>query len=274
MELPPSELGEWEAMVERMARTTEEVRIAAVGKYTGHDDAYKSINEAFVHAGIANDCKVRLTWIDSERLEKGEEPDQLLPPFDGVLVGPGFGNRGIEGKIKAVRFVRERRIPFLGICLGMQIAAIEIARDLLGLAEANSTEFEPETPHPVISLLTEQRGVRDMGGTMRLGAYRCELQPGTRARAAYGADVIHERHRHRYEFNNEYLEAMTARAGAVVSGIHPHGDHQLVEIIELRDHPWFCASQFHPEFKSTPLKPQPLFREFVRAALEQRKNRA
>ncbi|MBP8131343.1 MAG: CTP synthase [Candidatus Hydrogenedentes bacterium] len=273
MEMPPSELSEWEGMVARMGQATDEVRVAAVGKYTGHDDAYKSINEAFVHAGIHNDCRVRLQWVDSERFEKGEEPEQLLADFDGILVGPGFGKRGIEGKVKAVRYVRERKKPFLGICLGMQIAVIEIARDVLGLAEANSTEFEPETPHPVISLLTEQRGVRDMGGTMRLGAYRCELPADTKVRAAYGADVIYERHRHRYEFNNEYLEGMVTRAGVVVSGIHARGDHNLVEMIELRSHPWFCASQFHPEFKSTPLKPQPLFREFVRAALEQRKNR-
>jgi CTP synthase len=191
-----------------------------------------------------------------------------------VLVGPGFGSRGVEGKIKAVQHVRERKVPFLGICLGMQVAVIEYARNAMGLPEANSTEFDPETPDPIISLLSEQRGLTDMGGTMRLGSYRCDLQPGTRAQDAYGAEVIHERHRHRYEFNNLYLEQMLGRGEMVVSGTHPKGDHRLVEIVELNNHPWFCASQFHPEFKSTPLRPQPLFRDFIAAALQQRRSRA
>jgi CTP synthase len=254
-------------MVERLKHPQEEVRIAAVGKYIDHEDAYKSINEAFVHAGIANNCKVRVQWVDAEKLENGLAPATALCGFDGILVGPGFGNRGIEGKIKAVRYAREAKVPFFGICLGMQVAVIELARDCLGLDKANSTEFNPETPDPVISLLSEQRGVMDMGGTMRLGAYRCDLVPGTRAHAAYAADTIHERHRHRYEFNNAYRERLESESGMVVSGVHPKGDHELVELIEVKDHPWFCASQFHPEFQSTPLKPQPLFRDFVAAAL-------
>ncbi len=268
---PQGDLSGWEAMVERLKGAKREVRIAAVGKYVNHDDAYKSINEAFVHAGIANDCKVKLQWVDSEQFEKGIEPAEALKDFDGIVVGPGFGTRGIEGKIKAVKYSRENKVPYFGICLGMQMAVIELARHKLGLERAHSTEIDPETPDPVICLLSEQRGIKDLGGTMRLGEYRCELQPGTRAHAAYGADVIGERHRHRYEFNNAYLEPLKEKAGLVVSGTHPKGDHDLVEIIEVKDHPWFCASQFHPEFKSTPLYPQPLFRDFVRASLERSK---
>lgn len=267
-----SNLTEWQAMLDALASAHDEVRIAAVGKYTGHDDAYKSINEAFIHAGTANGCKVRLTWIDSEQFENGAVPEEVLADFDGVLIGPGFGTRGIEGKIRTVRYVRETGKPFFGICLGMQVAVLELARAKLGLPLANSTEFNPETPDPVISLLSEQRNVKDLGGTMRLGKYRCELKPETHARAAYGTDVVEERHRHRYEFNNDYRERLEA-AGLVVSGVHTMGEHELVEIAELKDHPWFCGSQFHPEFKSTPLKPQPLFRDFVRAAHEHRKSR-
>lgn len=267
LEAKSSELEEWVAMVERLKAAKEEVRVAAVGKYVGHDDAYKSINEAFVHAAIANDCRVKLEWVDSEQFENGAVPEEVLKDFDGVLIGPGFGTRGIEGKIKAMKHVRESKTPFLGICLGMQIAVIEMARNCLGLKKASSTEFDPETPDPVISLLSEQQGVTDMGGTMRLGAYRCVLKEGTKARAAYDTEVIHERHRHRYEFNNAYLEALREKAGLVVSGVHPRADHELVEISELKDHPWFCGSQFHPEFKSTPLNPQPLFRDFVKAVL-------
>ncbi len=273
IQAPENDLREWTAMVERLKGATREIRIAAVGKYVHHDDAYKSINEAFVHAGIANDCKVRLQWVDSEQFEKGVDPAEMLKDFDGVLVGPGFGTRGIEGKIKAVRYARENKVPYFGICLGMQVAVIELARKCLGLEKAHSTEIDPQTPDPVICLLTEQRGIKDMGGTMRLGAYRCDLTPGTKAHEAYGQEVISERHRHRYEFNNAYFDAMTQKAGMVVSGLHHKGDHDLVEIIELKDHPWFCAGQFHPEFKSTPMRPQPLFREFVRAALAYRNQR-
>ncbi len=270
VETPACDLVRWTAMVERMRHPKDNVKIAAVGKYIEHDDAYKSINEAFVHAGIANDCTVELVWVDSEQFENGTAPNEFLKHYDGVLIGPGFGARGVEGKILAVQYAREEKRPFLGICLGMQVAAIELARNGLGLEAANSTEFDPETPDPVISLLSEQRGIQDMGGTMRLGAYRCVLHEGTRARAAYGKEAIEERHRHRYEFNNAYLERMINEAGMIVSGTHPRGDYNLVEIMEIAGHPWFCASQFHPEFKSTPLKPQPLFKEFVRAALENR----
>ncbi len=270
---PENDLAEWTAMVERMRAASASVRIAAVGKYVGHDDAYKSINEAFVHAGIHNDCKVKLSWVDSETLEGGVDVGAVLADYDGILVGPGFGARGIEGKILAAQYARERNVPYFGICLGMQIAVIELARHKADMDKAASTEFDPESPYPVISLLSEQRGVKDMGGTMRLGQYRCELKSDTKAAAAYGADVIYERHRHRYEFNNEYLDALRA-VGMVVSGVHPKGDHDLVEIMELKDHPWFCAVQFHPEFKSKPLRPQPLFREFVGAALRFKEQRA
>lgn len=268
LEAAEGDMAEWGAMVDKLLAADKVVRIAGVGKYTGHDDAYKSINEAFIHAGIVNDCKVEFVWVNAENLEKSEQPEKLFEGFDGILVGPGFGSRGVEGKIAAVKYARENKIPYFGICLGMQVAVLELARHLAGLPDAHSTEFEPNTPNPVISLLSEQRGVKDMGGTMRLGAYRCELKPGTLAHAAYKSDVIQERHRHRYEFNNEYREALEEKAGMVVSGIHHKGDTVLVELIEIKDHPWFCATQFHPEFKSTPLNPQPLFREFVYAALQ------
>jgi CTP synthase len=267
MEAKEGDLSEWAAMVDRLKGSTKEVRIAAVGKYVGHDDAYKSINEAFVHAGIANDCKVSVEWVDSEQFENGTSPESVLSAFDGILVGPGFGTRGVEGKICAVQYARENKIPFMGICLGMQVAVIEIARNCAGLKAANSTEFDPETEAPIISLLTEQRGLKDMGGTMRLGTYRCDLKPDTVARTAYGTDAVEERHRHRYEFNNDFLEALHEKGHLVISGTHMKGEHELVEIVEVKDHPWFCASQFHPEFNSTPLKTQPLFRDFVRAAL-------
>lgn len=268
LEAEESNLEEWTEMVERLKTSTREVRIAAVGKYVGHDDAYKSINEAFVHAGIANGCHVNLEWVDSEQFEKGVDPESVLKEFDGILVGPGFGSRGVEGKIRAVQYAREEKVPFMGICLGMQVAVIEMARNCAGLSEANSTEFDPETASPIISLLTEQRGLKDMGGTMRLGAYRCDLKPGTLAHKAYGADSVEERHRHRYEFNNQFLEPLLENGPLVISGTHMKGEHELVEIIEVEDHPWFCASQFHPEFNSTPLKAQPLFRDFVAAAMK------
>jgi len=271
-----SDLREWTAMVDKLVSLTREVRIAAVGKYVSHHDAYKSINEAFVHAGVANDCQVQLEWVDAEQFEddKGaKDPKEILAAYDGVVIGPGFGTRGIEGKIKAVQYARENKQPYFGICLGMQIAVIEMTRHCLGLERANSTEFDLDSPDPVVSLLSEQRGLKTMGGNMRLGAYRCDLKSGTKAHAAYGMDVISERHRHRYEFNNVYRERLEQGAGLVVSGTHPKADHELVEIIELEGHPWFCATQFHPEFKSTPLAPQPLFRDFVKAALENRQHR-
>jgi CTP synthase len=223
-----------------------------------------------VHAGIANDCHVTLEWVDSEQFENGTDPEAHLKDYDGILVGPGFGSRGIEGKIKAVRYARENKRPYFGICLGMQVAVIELARHCCGLSGASSTEFDPQCADPIISLLSEQKGVKDLGGTMRLGAYRCELQEGTKARVAYDAEAVYERHRHRYEFNNAYLESLLNEADMVVSGKYAKGDHDLVEIIEVKDHPWFCATQFHPEFRSKPVAAQPLFREFVRAALDQK----
>ncbi|MFO7775893.1 MAG: CTP synthase [Candidatus Hydrogenedentota bacterium] len=273
LEAQKDDLAEWRGMVEKIRNPADEVRVAAVGKYVSHDDAYKSIQEALAHAGIANDTGVILEWVDSERFEGAQDPAEDLACYDGILICPGFGKRGVEGKIRTVRYVRENNIPFLGICLGMQMAVIELARTMLGLPNANSTEFDPETPDPVISLLSEQRGVRDLGGTMRLGAYRCDLAPGTRAQQAYGADVVYERHRHRYEFNNAYKERLENEAGLVISGIYHRDGTHLAEIIELPDHPWFCGSQFHPEFTSMPLKPQPLFREFIRAALAHRNAR-
>jgi CTP synthase len=272
MEAREGELDDWRGMVNKLRSPHNHIKIAAVGKYTGHEDAYKSINEALIHAGIANDCKVEVQWINSEVFENGTVPEQKLKDFDGILIGPGFGSRGIEGKLRTVTFARESKTPYLGICLGMQMAVIELARNKLGLVNATTTEIDPQTPDPVISLLSEQRGVKDMGGTMRLGAYPCELREGTKAFAAYGEKLIEERHRHRYEFNNDYRERLEA-AGLVVAGTYKHGEHELVEIAELKDHPWFCGSQFHPEFKSTPLSPQPLFRDFVRAALERRRAR-
>ncbi|MCX8064877.1 MAG: CTP synthase [Candidatus Hydrogenedentes bacterium] len=277
-----SDLTQWINMVNKLNSLEEEVRIAAVGKYTKHGDAYKSINEAFIHAGIANNCKVSFEWIDSKRFdptcEEYENPEDVLAGYHGILVGPGFGGRGVEGKINVVRFARENKIPYFGICFGMQIAVIEFARNFLGMKGAHTTEIDPATPYPVISLLTEQKGVQQIGGTMRLGAYSCEIKPGTIAAEAYKEPVVYERHRHRYEFNNKYRR-MFEEAGMIVSGVHHRKlldgeEEELVEIIELkRDlHPWFCASQFHPEFKSTPLKPQPLFCAFIRAALEYKKN--
>lgn len=268
METKAQDLSHWANIVEKVEHPKRRVRIAAVGKYIDHGDAYKSINEAFVHAGIANDCRVELDWVYAGKLENGKAPEDLLGSYDGVLIGPGFGSRGIEGKLRAGRFARVEGVPYFGICLGMHIAVIDLAREILGLHAANSTEFDPDTDDPVISLLTEQRGIKDMGGTMRLGAYRCRLEPGTKAHTAYGSDVVEERHRHRYEFNNAYRDRLESAAGLVVSGVHDRADQELVEIIELKNHPWYCAAQFHPEFTSTPLKPQPLFCDFIRAALE------
>ncbi len=280
LEVREGDLTEWIGIVNRLVSATEEVRIAAVGKYTGHGDAYKSINEAFVHAGIANNCKVKYEWIDSERFDPGKEkPEDVLQGYHGILIGPGFGTRGIEGKINVARFARENRIPYFGICLGMQVAVIEIARNCLGLKDAHTTEVNPQTPHPVISLLTEQKGISSKGGTMRLGAYPCELQPNTLAHKAYGQTLIYERHRHRYEFNNAYRKDFEEKAGMIVSGIHHRKfmdmEEELTEMIELKTdiHPWFCACQFHPEFKSTPLKPQPLFCAFIKSALQYKKTK-
>ncbi|HYM54841.1 MAG TPA: CTP synthase [Solirubrobacteraceae bacterium] len=267
-EAPPPELSKWKEPIERSERATRTVRIALVGKYVQLEDAYLSVCEALRHAASLQDSRVEIDWIDSERLEGGEGAEAVrerLAAADGILIPGGFGGRGIEGKIAAAQMARERRIPYLGICLGMQVAVAEFARNLAGMEGANSTEFDIETPYPVIDLLPEQKEVADLGGTMRLGADPVKLHAGTRAREMYGEAVIYERHRHRYEVNN-LLRKRLQSAGLCVSGTSP--DERLVEVIELEDHPFFVASQFHPEFKSRPERPAPLFRGFVEAALE------
>src|ERR671933_295110 len=266
----PADLSEWEALVKRADAATRTVRIGLVGKYIQLEDAYLSVIESLRHAAIHNDAKLEVRWVDSESIDQAEAERQL-EECDGILIPGGFGIRGVEGKIRAARFARERGIPYLGICLGMQVAVSEFARHVAGMDGANSTEFDPETPYPVIDLLPEQKEVRDMGGTMRLGADPIKLHDGTRAQQIYGEKVIYERHRHRYEVNN-HLRRRLEHAGLVCSGTSP--DDRLVEVIELPDHPFFVASQYHPEFKSRPLRPQPLFRDFVRAAAERAHERA
>jgi CTP synthase len=272
------DLSEWQRIVDTIMSPKREVEIAMVGKYVKLTDSYKSLNEALTHGGIANNCKVNIRYVDSEDLEK--DVLRHLGDVDGILVPGGFGNRGIEGKINAVTHARENNIPFFGICLGMQLAVIEAARNLAKLRTAHSTEFNEETECPVIYLMEEwvdrddcvqKRDVAsDKGGTMRLGAYPCNLKGGSLARTAYDQELIYERHRHRYEFNMRYREKLEA-CGMEVTGISP--DETLVEIIEMREHPWFLGCQFHPEFKSKPFKPHPLFREFIGAALKRRQER-
>jgi CTP synthase len=258
-----ADLGEWLDLTERLQEATDEVEVALVGKYVKLQDAYLSVHEALKHAGANHGCRVRVRWIDAENMSY-DEAAAVLETVDGVIVPGGFGSRGWEGKILACRVAREREIPYLGLCLGMHVVVSEYARHVLGLEGANSTEMDPETPHPVIDLLPEQKEIEDLGGTMRLGAQAVELIEGTRAHDAYGDVVIHERHRHRYEVNNHYRPALI-EGGLVVSGTFQEG--RLVEVVELPDHPWFVASQFHPEFKSRPTRPAPLFKEFVGAAL-------
>jgi CTP synthase len=270
IETPEADLGEWEALTRRIDERRELVEIALVGKYVKLQDAYLSVHEALKHAGLNNGCAVRVRWVDAENMSY-DEAAELLDTVDGVLVPGGFGSRGWEGKILACQVARERRIPYLGICLGMHVAISEFARHVVGLEGANSTEMDPETPFPVIDLLPEQKGVEDLGGTMRLGAQAVEVAEPTRARELYGEAVIFERHRHRYEVNNHFREQLVD-AGLVVSGTFEQG--RLVEIIELPDHPWFVARQFHPEFKSRPTRPAPLFQGFVAAALERARSRA
>jgi len=258
-------LAEWEnKVIKKIKNPKKEIKIAVVGKYITLQDAYKSIYEALCHGGIANEVRLIIKKVDSEDIEN-DGPQKYLSDVTGILVPGGFGSRGIEGKIKAVHYACENEIPFFGICLGMQTAVIEFARNVCGMKLANSTEFNKETKFPVISLLAEQKHVKDMGATMRLGAYICKLKKGTKAHAAYKKDSIPERHRHRYEFNNAYREAMEKK-GLVVSGSYQKGSLNLVEIIELKDHPWFVACQFHPEFKSKPDSAHPLFREFIKHA--------
>ena len=270
LETPPAELGEWHEVVDRLRESHEQVTIALVGKYVKLHDAYLSVHEALKHAGAHQGSHVRVRWVDAENMSY-DEAAELLEEVDGVLVPGGFGSRGWEGKLLACQVARERGIPYLGICLGMHVAVSEFARNVCGLDGANSTEMDPETPFPVIDLLPEQKEIEDLGGTMRLGAQAVELAEGTRARDAYGDAVIHERHRHRYEVNNHFRPQLVD-AGLVVSGTFQEG--RLVEVVELPDHPWFVASQFHPEFKSRPTRPAPLFREFVGAALDRARARA
>jgi CTP synthase len=268
LETQDAELGEWEELTRRIDGRREEVEIALVGKYVKLQDAYLSVHEALKHAGLHNGCTVHVRWVDAENMSY-EETAELLDEVDGVLVPGGFGSRGWEGKILACQVARERQIPYLGICLGMHVAVSEFARHI-GLDGANSTEMDPETPYPVIDLLPEQKGIEDLGGTMRLGAQAVEVGDGTQARELYGDAIIFERHRHRYEVNNHYRDRLVD-AGLVVSGTFDGG--RLVEIVELPGHPWFVASQFHPEFKSRPTRPAPLFRGFVAAALERARTR-
>ena len=269
LECGEPDMTEWDAFVAHSASLPDEVNIALVGKYVQLPDAYLSVNEALDHAGIFHDHKVKVHWVDAESLTP-EEVDQILSEMDGILVPGGFGIRGIEGKIRAASYARENKVPYFGICLGMQVAVAEFARHVAGLDGANSTEFDPVTEHPVIDLMREQHDVADMGGTMRLGTYPCKVTPGTKGFAAYGEELIYERHRHRYEVNNAYRERLV-EAGLVISGLSPDG--RLVEMVELPDHPWFLGNQGHPEFKSRPTRPAPLFRDFIGAAVAFKQSR-
>jgi CTP synthase len=261
------ELAAWHRTVERFKKPANgNVRIGVVGKYVHLKDSYKSLHEALVHGGLANDVSVQLEYIDSEQIERGSAPI-ALSGLDAILVPGGFGDRGVEGKIQAIRFARENAVPYFGICLGMQLAVIEYARNVCGLKAASSTEFQKDCPEPVIDLMPDQRGVRDKGGTMRLGAYPCVLAPGSRVAVLYGEEKISERHRHRYEFNNDFREKLTS-AGLLLSGTSP--DDRLVEIVELASHPYFVGCQFHPEFKSRPMDAHPLFSGFVAAGIQRR----
>ncbi|WP_019421205.1 CTP synthase [Paenibacillus sp. OSY-SE] len=265
LQTPEPDMVEWTKLVNRVKQLQGRVEIAIVGKYVALHDAYLSIVEALEHAGIDANAEVNIRWVNAEEITE-ENVSEQLSGVNGILVPGGFGDRGIEGKVTAIRFAREQQIPFFGICLGMQVAVIEYARAVVGLTGANSSEINPSTEYPVIDLLPEQKDIEDLGGTMRLGLYPCKLQEGSLAMECYNDELVYERHRHRYEFNNEYRE-IVERAGLKVSGTSPDG--RLVEIVELPDHPWFLAVQFHPEFTSRPNRSQPLFREFVKAAIKQ-----
>ena len=269
MEDKPKDMSGWHDMVKRILKKYEQkVTIAVVGKYVALQDAYISITESLRHAAVANETELEIRWVNAEEIEAaGTDMDEVMAGVDGILVPGGFGNRGIEGKIKAVQYAREHKIPFFGICLGMQCAVIEFARHVCGMSDANSSEFNPESEHPVIDLMPEQLDVEDMGGTMRLGLYPCKVYPNTLTSKAYNAELIYERHRHRYEFNNAFREAIVSK-GLVLGGTLPNG--RLVEIVELpeSEHPWFLGAQFHPEFKSRPTHAHPLFKDFVAAAVK------
>src|SRR5579871_3039071 len=270
LEAPPRDLSPWLAMLETLENPQGEVRIGVVGKYVQLEDAYKSLREALSHGGLANRQRVVIDWIEAEDIDSPATAERLLSHVDGILVPGGFGKRGIQGMVHAITYAREKKVPFFGICLGMQCATIEYARQVSKLDRADSTEFDPATPNRVIYKLRELLGVDEMGGTMRLGAWACKLEPGSFAQQAYGTDEISERHRHRYEFNCEFEQSLT-RAGFRITGRTPDGVY--VEIVEVPDHPWFLGCQFHPEFKSKPLKPHPLFSAFIRASLENRRGR-
>jgi CTP synthase len=264
IDAPERNMKAWEELVDRCYNPKDEVKIGIVGKYVEYEDSYKSLKEALVHGSLAHNLKLNLSWIEAEGLETGDSSyEAQLEGYDGLLVPGGFGKRGIEGMLQAIRYAREKKVPYFGICLGMQTACIEFARNVAGLEHANSSEFDPATPHRVIYKLRELRGVEELGGTMRLGAWTCKIEPGTLAYKVYGKPEISERHRHRYEFNREYEEPLLA-AGMRISGSTPDGTY--VEMIELPDHPYFIGCQFHPEFKSKPLEPHPLFKEFIGAA--------
>lgn len=266
IECPEPDLTDWTAMLEALRNPVQTVKIGMVGKYVGLHDSYISVNEALKHGGIETKSAVEIKWIDSESLEAEDaDIDEILGDMDGILVPGGFGSRGIEGKIKACEYARTHNVPYLGICLGMQIAIIEFARHVLSMEGANSSEINPETPYPVIDILPEQKDVTDMGGTMRLGQYPCSLNPQSKSYELYGASMIYERHRHRYEVNNDYRTELL-NGGMIFAGTSP--DNHIVEMIEIPEHPWFVACQFHPEFKSRPNRPHPLFRGFVTAAAE------
>ncbi len=260
-------LVKWNEFLVRLKNPTKEVNIGLIGKYVELKDSYKSITEAFIHAGAANETKVNLKWIHSESITNESLSDDLKG-LDGILVAPGFGSRGISGKIEAVKYARENNVPFFGICLGMQCAVIEFARHVLGYEDAHTTEISEDTKHPVISMMEEQKNISDFGGTMRLGAYKCQLKPNTKVSQAYNTESITERHRHRYEFNNEYLDAFE-KAGMVASGKNP--ETGLVEVVEIPNHPWFVGAQYHPEYKSTVDNPHPLFVAFIKAAITNKK---
>jgi CTP synthase len=272
IDAPEPELTKWKDIVHRAYNPKDTVSIAIVGKYVEYEDSYKSLKEALVHGALAHNLKLNVTWIEAEGLESKEPGDksyeQQLQGFDGILVPGGFGKRGIEGMLNAIRYAREKKVPYFGICLGMQTACIEFARNVCGLKAANSSEFDPAAEHRIIYKLRELLGVEEMGGTMRLGAWECVLQPESLASKAYGRTEISERHRHRYEFNREY-EALLTGGGLRLTGTTP--DATYVEIVEIPDHPFFLGCQFHPEFKSKPLEPHPLFRDFVAASYANRK---
>jgi CTP synthase len=260
-------LDNWKNFLTRLKHPTKEVNIGLVGKYVELKDAYKSISEAFIHAGVANEARVNVKWIHSEKLTAANIKEELKD-LDGILVAPGFGSRGISGKIESVRYARENKVPFFGICLGMQCAVIEFARHVLGYEDAHTTEIAEDSKYPVISMMEEQKSISNLGGTMRLGAYKCQLKPGSKAAIAYNTDLISERHRHRFEFNNEYLEAFE-KAGMISTGKNP--ETGLVEVVEIDNHPWFVGAQFHPEYKSTVANPHPLFVAFIEAAIKNKK---